>query len=247
MTARRAYSRTDLNALKTRVKARGFKAVDMRTTAAKELVAFQRGLTEDLGGEELLSTAKRALVNMAARAFLFLNHVDAWLAEQPNLVNQRNRALLPALRERQSIAEHLAKLLDRLGLEKRKPEPLSLGRYLETKAQPGNGYGMMAGEGEFRPPVGVQPAGPSPAGPEAGAEAESGTGESRPAGSTAAEPGWASAELDPEGKSPSPARAESAEISSGRSPVGSSSNPESVGAHPESEIPPPEGKNDPDA
>ena len=115
MTAKRDYNKTGLNTLKNRVKARGMRAIDGRSRAAIEVKEFTAGLIADLGGEDQLSTQQLALVDLAARAYLFLGQVDSWLADYLNqgksLVNKRNRQLLPAVRERQAIAEHLAKVL----------------------------------------------------------------------------------------------------------------------------------------
>lgn len=118
MTARRAYSRTGLNALKARVKLRGLAAIDMRTVAARSMMAFRSDLVAALGGEDALSPQRRKLVDLAARASLYVNHVDAWCAEQRTLVNARSRSLLPVLMQRQGLADHLARLLDRLGLDR---------------------------------------------------------------------------------------------------------------------------------
>src|SRR5260370_28629114 len=118
MTARRAYSRHGLNRTVARVKLRGFRSIDRRTAAAREVMAFQRELASALGGDTALSPQRRKLVDMAARAALFLDHLDGWLTEQKSLVNHRTRSVLPALVQRQSIADHLARLLDKLGLDR---------------------------------------------------------------------------------------------------------------------------------
>src|SRR5688572_16299825 len=109
MTARRPYSRHGLNAAMTRVKLRGFGAIDRRTAAARSMLDFRVELVGALGGEERLSPQRRKLVDMTARVALYLDHIDAWLAEQPSLVNHRNRSLLPVLTQRQALADHLAR------------------------------------------------------------------------------------------------------------------------------------------
>jgi hypothetical protein len=118
MTARRAYSRHGLNATMARVTLRGFRAIDRRTAAAREVMAFQRELASALGGEERLSPQRRKLIDLAARAALFLDHLDGWLTGQQTLVNKRSRSVIPALVQRQSLADHLARLLDKLGLDR---------------------------------------------------------------------------------------------------------------------------------
>jgi hypothetical protein len=59
-----------------------------------------------------------------------LDSIDAWLLKQPSLVNARKKSLLPVVRERQQLAESLARYVGQLGLERRmKPTP-SLQDYL---------------------------------------------------------------------------------------------------------------------
>src|SRR5436309_4687666 len=118
MIERRPYTRHRLTAPMARIKLRGLTSIDQRTAAARSATAFKRDLISALGGEADLSPQRRRLIDMAVRAALMLDHVDAWCFEQKSLVNQRNRSLLPVVVQRQAIAEHLAKLLDRLGLDR---------------------------------------------------------------------------------------------------------------------------------
>ncbi len=133
MTQRRPYSRHGLNAAKARVKLRGLAAIDMRTVAARQMVTFRDDLVAALGGENDLSPQRRKLVEMTARVALFLDHLDGWLAEQKSLVNHRTRSVLPALVQRQSLADHLARLLDRLGLDRVPQKVVSLEEYVASK------------------------------------------------------------------------------------------------------------------
>ncbi len=126
MNPARAYSRHGLNAVKARVALRGFAAVDMRTVAAREMLGFRDELVAALGGDAELSPQRRKLVDLTTRASLYLDHLDAWLAGQQTLINRRSRSVLPVLLQRQSIAEHLAKLLDRLGLDRSAPKQITL-------------------------------------------------------------------------------------------------------------------------
>jgi hypothetical protein len=64
MTTPRPYSRTGLNALKTRVKLRGFGAIDRRTVGARLALAFKSDLVAALGGEADLSPQRRKLVDL---------------------------------------------------------------------------------------------------------------------------------------------------------------------------------------
>ncbi len=134
MKPARAYSRHGLNAVKARVKLRGFAAIDMRTVAAREMLAFRDELVAALGGDTDLSPQRRKLVDLAARASLYVDHLDGWLAGQQTLINRRSRSVLPVLLQRQTLADHLARLLDRLGLDRR-PRSLDIGTVLAEDAR----------------------------------------------------------------------------------------------------------------
>jgi len=137
-----------------RVKLRGFKALDRRMAGAREAMAFKSELVSALGGEVDLSPQRRKLVDMAARTALLLDHVDAWIVEQRTLVNQRNRTLLPIVTQRTHLADHLARLLDRLGLDRVPQKIVSLedyvaARYTGEDREPAQGHpGAVAHESE---------------------------------------------------------------------------------------------------
>ena len=123
MSQRRSYTRHGLNAVMTRVKIRGLKAIDRRSMAAREALAWRRELLADLGGEAEVSAAQLALVEIAVRTRLFIDHCDAALLERSSLL-VRGRRLLPLVEQRQRLADSLARLLGQLGLERRaKPVP----------------------------------------------------------------------------------------------------------------------------
>jgi hypothetical protein len=133
MTERRPYSRHGLNALKARLKLRGLHAIDRRSAAARALAAWRRELVEDLGGESAISAQERAILDLAAQTKLLLDSVDAWLMEQPTLVNARRRALLPVVLQRQQLADALARYMGQVGLKRRRREMPSLQTYLAEK------------------------------------------------------------------------------------------------------------------
>ncbi|HEY4838705.1 MAG TPA: hypothetical protein VIH72_08865 [Candidatus Acidoferrales bacterium] len=78
-------------------------------------------LVRDLGGDP--SAQQLTLIDVATKTMLFLNHIDAFLMEQPSLVNKRKRAILPILRERMALADSLTRLMCQLGLQ-RAPKPV---------------------------------------------------------------------------------------------------------------------------
>jgi hypothetical protein len=113
---------------------RGLSAIDGRTLAAQALIAWRNQLLTDLGGEESVSAQQSALVELAARTRLYIDHLDAFLLEQESLVNKRKKALLPVVRERQALVDSLARILGELGLERRAKPVKSLHEYLAEKA-----------------------------------------------------------------------------------------------------------------
>jgi len=126
-------SRHGLNAVKTRVALRGWAAIDKRTAAAREMVALRDELVAALGGHAELSPQRRKLVDLVARASLYLDHLDAWLAAQQTLINRRSRSVVPVLLQRQTLADHLARLLDKLGLDRVPAKIDALDRYVAEK------------------------------------------------------------------------------------------------------------------
>jgi hypothetical protein len=113
------------------VKVRGLAAIDRRTLAARALLDWRAHLLADLGGESHATAAQIALVEIATRTRLFLDHVDAILLALPALINRR-RKMLPLVEQRQRLAGSLVRTLSTLGLERRAPKPVSLSDYLAT-------------------------------------------------------------------------------------------------------------------
>jgi hypothetical protein len=125
-----------LNALKARVKVKGLAAIDQRTVAARHLLDWRRDLLDDLGGDPAISAAQRTLVDVAIRTRLYLDHVDAFLMEQPTLVVRRKRNrhhLMPLVEQRLRLADSLARVLGQLGLERRQKPPIDLTQYLSQR------------------------------------------------------------------------------------------------------------------
>jgi len=149
--ARRPYSRHGLNAVKAQVKVRGLSAIDRRTAEARALLDWREELLADLGGAAAATAAQLALVDLAARTRLYIDHLDAFLLEQTSgLVNKRRRAVYPVLRERQVLVDSLARLLGQLGLERRQREAPSLSEYIAKK------YGGKSGAPEGRLPNSIE-------------------------------------------------------------------------------------------
>jgi hypothetical protein len=123
--------RHGLTRLKAVVRGLGGRVIDRRTTLGKALAEWRQELIQDLGGPESVSTQARAIVELAVKTKLLLDSVDAWLLTQPSLINKRARALLPVVRERQQLADSLARYLTLLGLELRR-RTLSFAQAIEA-------------------------------------------------------------------------------------------------------------------
>ncbi|SRR5258706_12422494 len=116
--AKQRLYRHGLATLKAGVSRLGSRAIDGRCRVGRALTQWRRELIADLGGEENISAQQRTLVDLASTSKLLLGSIDAWLLTQPTLFT-RNKTLLPVIRERQIIADGLARYLAQLGLERR--------------------------------------------------------------------------------------------------------------------------------
>ncbi len=98
-----------------RIRLKGFGAIDWRTAAARQAFSFKAELVAALGGEADLSPQRRRLIDMAVRGAAARPHrrLGPRETEKQSVVNG-----LTVLVQRQALAEHRAKLLDRLGLDR---------------------------------------------------------------------------------------------------------------------------------
>jgi hypothetical protein len=103
--------------------------------AARGLVEWKNELVTALGGEENISPQEHALLEMIVRTRILIDGVDAFLLGQETMVNKKKRAILPALRERQSLVDSFARLLGQLGLKRREKPIPSLHEYLAEKRE----------------------------------------------------------------------------------------------------------------
>jgi hypothetical protein len=131
---KRPYSRHGLTALRGAVRTLGPRVLDRRTTLGKQLAVWKAELIADLGGDP--TTGQRAVIELAVRTKLLLDSIDAWLLVQPSLVNSRKRALIPVVKERQVLADGLARYLGQLGLERRAKPAGDLASYLAERDKP---------------------------------------------------------------------------------------------------------------
>ena len=136
-----------LRMLKRTVGELGGRSIDRRTVLGKQLAAWRADLIRDLGGD--VSTQEAAIIDLAVKTRLLLDSIDGWLLTQPSLVNARKKALLPVVRERQQLADGLARYLGQLGLQRKARDMPSLHEYLAAKqAEPAPPAGGGGGEAE---------------------------------------------------------------------------------------------------
>jgi hypothetical protein len=108
-----------LNTMKKAVSLLGNRAIDGRFKVSKELAKWRRDLIDDLGGEGNVSVQQQALADLCVKNKLLLDSIDSWLLTQKTLVVAKRKALLPAVLQRQALADGLARYLGQLGLERR--------------------------------------------------------------------------------------------------------------------------------
>ena len=130
---RRVYSQSAYYAAKKALARFGQRAVDGRTLLGRALSQWHSALVEDLGGAQAISIQQETIVDLAARTKLLLDSLDAWLLAQPTLINKRKKSALPIVRERQALADSLAKYMTTLGLERKAKPVISLPDYIAGK------------------------------------------------------------------------------------------------------------------
>jgi hypothetical protein len=108
-----------LTTLRRAVQTLGARAIDEETAVGRALAEWRSMLIADLGGADTVTTAQSQVVEIAARTKLLLDSIDAWLFQQPRLVNGRTRTCYPVVVQRQRIADALVNHLETLGLERR--------------------------------------------------------------------------------------------------------------------------------
>jgi hypothetical protein len=131
--SRRAYQKHGLTTLKRAVNTIGNRLIDRRTITGRALAKWRTDLIHDLGGD--VSTQQDALIDLCVKSKLLLDSIDTWLLVQPSLINHRKRALLPVVKERQQLADGLARYLAQLGLDRKHPPQKSLQEILDEESE----------------------------------------------------------------------------------------------------------------
>ena len=122
-----------LTSAKRALREYGARAIDARTKPARELADWTAEIVADLGGEDAISAQQRTVIELAGRTRFLLNGIDAWLIQQPSIVNKSKRRLFDVVQQRQQLSDALARYMNMLGLERRQPPAQDLTSYLEQK------------------------------------------------------------------------------------------------------------------
>jgi len=115
----RSYRSHGFYQAKRALKLFGSRIIDKRTLTGRALARWRTELIEDLGGVENCSVQQLTLVDLVCRQKLLLDSIDAWLLTQ-NVVNKRYRTLIGVCKDRQQLADALARYLSQLGMERRR-------------------------------------------------------------------------------------------------------------------------------
>jgi hypothetical protein len=130
----RSYQKSGLYAAKKELFNHGSKPIDKRTQAGRSIQEWKAAIISDLGGEEELTTAKQAIVDLAVKNMLLLGIIDQFVFREQAVVNKRNRSLFPIISQRQALADSLIRYLTTLGLERVAKRVPVLSEYLAEKA-----------------------------------------------------------------------------------------------------------------
>jgi hypothetical protein len=122
--------RHGLNPLKKALYTLGNRHLDKRTAAGRALVEWRDDLIRDLGGD--VSTHQDAIISLAIKTKLLLDSIDVWLLQQPTLIIKRKKAIIPAVAQRQQLADALARYMGQLGLARKAKLP-SLSEILSSR------------------------------------------------------------------------------------------------------------------
>jgi hypothetical protein len=156
--------------LKQAVSKLGKKALDGRTTLAKELETERRELISALGGLSEVSPQEMAIVEMIAMKRVRRKPIQQWaLLNRGRLFDRRKRSLVPIALQLEQLEESEVRLLKELGLKRRAKQLPSLTEYLN-----GNGKKAMELSTAHSSPTAVTAQVHAPDGSEPGQDAKEG-------------------------------------------------------------------------
>ena len=106
--------------------------LDRLGPVGEAIKSWRDEIISDLGGDDSISAMQRVVVDSACKTYILLSSVDAWLLRQ-NPINKRKRSLYPIVRERQQLADALARYMQTLGLERRQIRSMNSKKSLDVK------------------------------------------------------------------------------------------------------------------
>lgn len=126
--------RHGLTPAKRAIRKYGTGALDQRTTEARQIAYWKSRLVDDLGGLDAISTQQLTMIELAATQLVLLRMIDGWIFEKPEerVFRRRDRTMYPLTKERQRIADSLARYLAQLGMDRAAPT-LTLEAYVEAE------------------------------------------------------------------------------------------------------------------
>ncbi len=128
-------TRHGLTALKKKIEIGGLKVINRRTEAGRAIFEWRGELYTALGGEENISPQRKTLIEMIVRTRIYIDHADAYLASLPEVIIRRRKTFMPLVRERTALVETLARLLDKLGLDRQAKKVEDLDAFIERRTQ----------------------------------------------------------------------------------------------------------------
>jgi len=99
-------------------------------------VEWKEALVNALGGAEQISPQRAALIDLICRTRLYVDCVDRFLLAQESIVNKRKKSVLPAVEQRQRLADSLMRQLQTLGLDRIEKNAGTLPPEWITRVQP---------------------------------------------------------------------------------------------------------------
>jgi len=132
-----------LSKAKAQVTKYGIRAIDGRSKRAYALKAWRTELIADLGGEDNVTVQQRTIVELASTTKMIISSIDAWIVSQQTLI-RRDQSLIPAVLQRQQLANGLRDDLKAIGLHRR-VKTASLTEILSAQNEPDSD---LANDGE---------------------------------------------------------------------------------------------------
>lgn len=127
--------------IKQHLRKLGTRAIDARTHNGKLVRQFVADLTADQGGKDVLTTARRGLIEAAAVDYFILLTLDAYILQMDSIVSRRAKSVYPVILQRRQVADGLMMRLDKLGLERRAADVTDIPKALAAIARNGGDNG----------------------------------------------------------------------------------------------------------